>query len=68
MTMDCSLKSKYTGFKKFWFLENFQKRIKRAARLLDTLEYPRSGYSQVVDIFDLSQKIWKLKMQCKTEF
>ena len=31
--------SKIWALENFWFLKNFEKRIKRAARLLDTLEY-----------------------------
>ena len=31
--------SKIWALENFWFLKNFEKRIKPAARLLDTLEY-----------------------------
>ena len=31
--------SKISASENFWFLKNFVKRIKRAARLFDTIEY-----------------------------
>ena len=51
MALEITAKFKDMGFGKFRFLKNFEKRIKRAARLFDTLEYaPAAGLLRMLSI------------------